>query len=209
MHGPPGTGKTAFAEYVAEALGKELTSRSASGLLDKFVGETEKAIAAMFAEARSEGGVLLLDEADNFLRARGGSQQRWETTQTNELLVQMERFDGVFLCATNLLDLLDPAAMRRFDVKLGFGYLGPEQRWALFGRLLDARGITRPRGRKSSNLRQRIGALECLTPGDFAAIARGSDLLDPVAEDASELVARLEQDHSIKPDAAQRRVGFI
>ena len=143
------------------------------------------------------------------MRARSGSQQRWETTQTNELLVQMERFDGVFLCATNLLDLLDPAAMRRFDVKLGFGYLRSEQRWALFGHLLDARGIRRPRGTKSARLWQRIEALGCLTPGDFAAIARGSDLLGPVAENAYALVERLEQDHSLKPDAGRRRVGFI
>ncbi len=210
MHGPPGTGKTAFAEHVAEALGRELTSRSASGLLDKFVGETEKAISRMFAEARSEGSVLLLDEADNFLRARADSQQRWETTQTNELLVQMERFDGVFLCATNLLDLLDPAAMRRFDVKLGFKYLGPEQRWALFGRLLDAREIARPRGKVSSRLRRRVEALECLTPGDFAAIARGNALLDEETDDAAGLVERLEADHALKPDAGNGLpVGFV
>jgi SpoVK/Ycf46/Vps4 family AAA+-type ATPase len=209
MHGPPGTGKTAFAEHVAEQLGRELISRSASGLLDKFIGETEKAIAGMFAEARSEGAVLLLDEADNFLRSREGANHRWEVTQTNELLVQMERFDGVFLCATNLLDAFDPAALRRFDVKLGFGYLGPEQRWRLFDRLLEARGLALPDGEAQRTLRRRIGALECLTPGDFAAIARGTDLLDPGAEDASSLVERLEQDHWIKPDADGMRVGFV
>ena len=207
--GPPGTGKTAFAEHVAEQLGRELISRSASGLLDKFIGETEKAIAGMFAEARSEGAVLLLDEADNFLRSREGANHRWEVTQTNELLVQMERFDGVFLCATNLLDAFDPAALRRFDVKLGFGYLGPEQRWRLFDRLLEARGLALPDGEAQRTLRRRIGALECLTPGDLAAIARGTDLLDPGAEDASSLVERLEQDHWIKPDAGGRRVGFV
>jgi AAA+ superfamily predicted ATPase len=209
MHGPPGTGKTAFAEYVAEQLGVELISRSASGLLDKYVGETEKAIARMFAQARSEGAVLLLDEADNFLRSREGANQRWEVTETNELLVQMERFGGVFLCATNLLDTLDPAALRRFDVKLGFEYLGPEQCWRLFGRVLDARGLALPGGDAAHSLRRRIAALAYLTPGDFAAIARGTDLLDPGVEDAYSLVERLEQDHWIKPDAGGRRVGFV
>ena len=163
----------------------------------------------MFSEARSEGAVLLLDEADNFLRSREGANQRWEVTETNELLVQMERFGGVFLCATNLLDTLDPAALRRFDVKLGFEYLGPEQCWRLFGRVLDARGLALPGGDAVHSLRRRIAALGYLTPGDFAAIARGTDLLDPGVEDAYSLVERLEQDHWIKPDAGGRRVGFV
>ena len=209
MHGPPGTGKTAFAERVAEALGLELTTRSAAGLLDKYVGETEKAIAAMFAEARTEGSVLLLDEADNFLQARSGSQQRWETTQTNELLVQMERFDGIFLCATNLLELLDPAALRRFDVKLGFDYLGPDQRWALFEHLLDSRGLPRPDDLQYQHLRRRMDALACLTPGDFAAVARAQGLVDASFDSARGVMERLEADHALKPAAGGARIGFV
>ena len=209
MHGPPGTGKTAFAEYVAERLGRELENCSAAALLDKYLGETEKALAAMFETARSSGAVLLLDEADNFLTARDGAQHRWELTQTNELLVQLERFDGVFLCATNLVDSLDPAAMRRFDVKLGFDYLEADQRWRLFLRLLECRELPRPGDSEAEALRRRLDELDGLTPGDFAAAARGHDLLDGAAHDAESLLTGLEGEHRARPGTGRLRAGFV
>ncbi len=209
MHGPPGTGKTAFAEHVAERLDRELITHSASALLDKYVGETEKALARMFSEAHKADAVLLLDEADNFLSAREGARHRWELTETNELLVQMERFRGIFLCATNLVDALDPAGMRRFDVKMEFHYLTEPQRWSLFVRLAQCQSLSKPTGKRAAGLRSRLARLDLLTPGDFAAVVRGNRLVGTGTEDHESIIARLENEHRMKPGAQRSRPGFI
>ena len=74
----------------------------------------------MFTEAEAEGALLFLDEADSFLRDRTLARAEWAVTQVNELLQSMERFDGIFIAATNLMDSIDAAAMRRFTWKLEF-----------------------------------------------------------------------------------------
>ena len=103
LYGPPGTGKTEFGHYLAQQLDKRLVVRRASDILDKYVGGTEANIAEMFSEAKRENAVLLLDEADSFLRDKNHARQSWEITQVNELLTQMEAYDGIFICSTNLM----------------------------------------------------------------------------------------------------------
>jgi transitional endoplasmic reticulum ATPase len=95
--------------------------------LDKYVGESEKNIADMFAVARQQNAVLVLDEADSFLADRRNAQRSWEVTQVNELLTQMEAFDGIFICTTNLMEKLDPASIRRFAFKVRFDPMTPDQ----------------------------------------------------------------------------------
>ncbi|SFV60837.1 ATPase, AAA family [hydrothermal vent metagenome] len=90
-----------------------------------WVGGTEKNIANAFREAKEEKAVLVFDEVDSFLADRTGAKQSWEVTQVNEMLVQMENFDGIFIATTNLMDNLDRASLRRFDLKLEFSYLKP------------------------------------------------------------------------------------
>ena len=130
--GIPGAGKTQLAEYIAVELDLPILMRSASDLLSKWLGETEQQIAGMFTEAESEGALLFLDEADSFLRDRTLARAEWSVTQVNELLQSMERFEGVFIAATNLMDSVDAAAMRRFTWKLEFKALEPEQAWSMF-----------------------------------------------------------------------------
>ena len=108
--------------------------RQASDLMSKFVGETEQQMAAMFAEAEAEQAVLLLDEADSFLLDRRDAQRSYEISEVNEMLQGMERFRGIFICTTNLMDRLDTAALRRFTFKIRFLPLRPAQREALFAR---------------------------------------------------------------------------
>ncbi|MCE2862665.1 MAG: AAA family ATPase [Opitutaceae bacterium] len=86
LYGPPGTGKTAFARHLASELGLTLDVRRASDLIDKYVGETEKRIAAAFREAEESGAALLIDEVDSFLQDRSRAQRSWEVTQVNEFL---------------------------------------------------------------------------------------------------------------------------
>ena len=144
--GPPGCGKTAFAQHLAEQVDKPLLQKTASDLLNYYLGETEKNLAAMFREAEDEDAVLFLDEADSFLQDRTSAHRSWEVTQVNELLKQMEQFDGLFICATNLMDRFDPAALLRFDLKTQFNCLRPDQAGKLFiGVLADFQRYTRPK----------------------------------------------------------------
>ncbi|MDQ5910503.1 MAG: hypothetical protein QG599_2599 [Pseudomonadota bacterium] len=181
FYGPAGTGKSELARHIADALEKPLLVKRASDLLDMYVGQTEQRIAAMFNEARQREAVLVLDEADSFLRDRRNAHQSWEVSQVNELLTQMEAFEGIFIATTNLMETLDAASLRRFPWKVRFDWLKPAQRWALF-----AQEFVRLGGElaEAQDWKGEVWGLEWLTPGDFAAVVRQYELWDetPSAE---------------------------
>ncbi|MEY4654135.1 MAG: hypothetical protein RI884_2716 [Pseudomonadota bacterium] len=205
FYGPPGTGKTALAEHVAHALERPLQVKQASDLMSKFVGETEQNMAAMFREAEAEQAVLLLDEADSFLQDRRGAQRTYEVTEVNEMLQGMERFNGVFICTTNLFDRLDPAALRRFTFKIHFKPLTAAQRERMF--VVEA--LQGDGARLTPPLAARLKKLEQLCPGDFAAVKRQVTLL--AAEfSAEEFLDQLEVEHRLKPEVREARaMGFV
>jgi len=206
LFGPPGTGKSAYAKYLAKTLDKPLIAKRASDIIDCYVGGTEKNIARMFAGAKAEQGVLLLDEADSFLRDRTNSRHSWETTQVNELLVQMENFEGIFICSTNLMNNLDAAALRRFDFKLEFTYLKPEQAWKLLkGFIGDALNKLSPR--KKGFFKNQLIAIPQLTPGDFAAVQRKLTVLGE-KNNISLFIESLTDEVSFKTDKPNRSIGF-
>ncbi|MED5620661.1 ATP-binding protein [Ideonella sp. BN130291] len=204
FHGPPGTGKTALAEHIAQALQRPLMIRQASDLVSKYVGETEANMARMFEEAQAEQAVLLLDEADSFLRSRRMAERHYEVSEVNEMLQGMERFGGVFICTTNLFDDLDEAALRRFAFKIRFKPLNPEQRLRMFA----VEALEGDTERLTAEQQARLAALDQLAPGDFAAVKRQAEILgQPLSAD--EFLAQLEGEHRIKPDVRQRRgIGF-
>jgi transitional endoplasmic reticulum ATPase len=176
LYGPPGTGKTAFAHHLAERLGMPILVRRASDLLGPFVGETEANLREMFEQATREHALLLIDEADSFFRDRGRASQSWEITQVNELLVQMECFEGPFVCTTNLVNELDEASLRRFTLKIRFDPLDVEQRRRMFDATL--RCLAPASGDLvSSSTRSALDRLDRLTPGDFAVASRKLTLL--------------------------------
>lgn len=204
FHGPSGTGKTALAHHLAQALDKPVIVKRASDLLSKWVGEAEQNIARLFYEAAQEGVVLVLDEADGLLADRREASQNWELTQVNEMLTQMESFDGIFICTTNLLERLDQASLRRFTFKVRFDYLKPEQRRTLFEATwhrLNPQG-----GPLDEPLHRRLAHLENLTPGDFATVARQWTTLGQIPE-ATALVTALEEECRVKGGLA-RGIGF-
>lgn len=203
LYGPPGTGKTAFGRWLADRLELPLLVKRGSDLLSKWVGGTEENIAKAFRDAESEGALLLIDEVDSFLQDRRGAQRSWEVTQVNEMLTQMEGFSGIFIASTNLIRGLDQAALRRFDLKLKFDYLLPEQAWQMFAQQCKVMGLAPP----NDLLRHKVMRLLVLTPGDFAAVTR-QHRFRPFTTPHMMLDA-LERECAIKEDGQRRAIGFI
>lgn len=158
----------------------------------------------MFAEARTQEAVLVLDEADSFLADRRDAQRSWEITQVNELLTQMEAFNGIFICTTNLMKKLDQASLRRFAFKLKFGYLNEDQRWTMFHRELTRLGGNPTDANAwGSAVRRLIN----LTPGDFAVVARQYDLWWATIT-AAELYEQLRHECMAK-ETPPSSIGFV
>lgn len=165
LSGPSGTGKSAYARHLAERLGIGVEERRGSDLLDPYVGGTEAKIAAAFRDAGRAGALLLIDEADDFLFDRRRAERSWESAMVNEMLRAMERQAGPFVATTNLADLLDPAAQRRFTLHVRFRALTPGRAAALFAATF---GRALPAGTEP---------LDALTPGDFAVVSDRARLL--------------------------------
>ncbi|MES2188689.1 MAG: AAA family ATPase [Pseudomonadota bacterium] len=205
FYGAPGTGKTALAEHIAKALDQPLIIKQASDLMSKYVGETEQNMAAMFREAELEKAVLLLDEADSFLQDRRGAQRTYEVTEVNEMLQGMERYAGIFICTTNLLESLDQAALRRFTFKIKFKPLTAEQRETMF----VTEALAGDAALLTPELRARLAQLAQICPGDFAAVKRQTDILAATFT-ADEFMSQLEAEHRIKPEVRESRsMGFM
>lgn len=121
--GPAGTGKTLTAEVIAHELGLRLSIVSIPKVVSKWVGETEKNVRRVFAEARADRSILLFDEADSLFGKRvrvDSSQDQYQNMEVNNLLQEVERFEGIVLLTTNLEANIDPAFERRILYRVTF-----------------------------------------------------------------------------------------
>lgn len=165
-------------------------------------GESERGLARAFERAEEAGALLLLDEVDTFLQDRRHAQRSWEVSLVNEMLTQMERFRGIFIASTNLMDGLDEASLRRFDLKLCFGYLSPDQATRLLIAHCRHLRIDKPLQMDLDRL-QRI---ENTAPGDFANVARQHQFKR--FRSAADFISAIEQECAHKTARGGRRVGF-
>lgn len=124
FYGPPGTGKTLAAEALAGTLGREFIHIGIAELESKYVGDTAKNIAIAFEAARTESAVLFFDEADTLLGARLSSVTQGIDNEINAmrstLLMELERFDGVVIFATNFAKNYDHAFVSRIRYHIEF-----------------------------------------------------------------------------------------
>jgi hypothetical protein len=135
FHGPPGTGKTLTAALLGAKLGLEVRRVDLSQTVSKYIGETEKNLAAVMDRAEQRQWLLVFDEADALFGKRGETQNahdRYANQEVAYLLQRLESFSGVVILATNLPTNLDGAFLRRFESVVYFPLPGPEQRLRLW-----------------------------------------------------------------------------
>jgi SpoVK/Ycf46/Vps4 family AAA+-type ATPase len=121
--GPSGTGKTMAAEIMARELGLELFKIDLSGVVSKYIGETEKNLARVFDDAESSNAVLFFDEADALFGKRSevkDAHDRYANVETSFLLQRMEEYEGITILATNLRRNMDDAFLRRMAFVVPF-----------------------------------------------------------------------------------------
>jgi ATP-dependent 26S proteasome regulatory subunit len=202
LYGPPGTGKTTLGHWLSRQLGRPLHLKRASDLIKPHVGETEEKIAEAFAEAQRDEAMLMIDEVDSFLQERSLAARSWEISQVNEMLTQIENFEGTFIASTNLMDDIDQAALRRFDLKLKFNYLRSDQ----IKRLLKKYGRALNLGHPPQVAWNLLKDLENCTPGDFANAARQHHFRNFCGVTAyAEAIAN---ECSIKKGGHKKAIGF-
>jgi SpoVK/Ycf46/Vps4 family AAA+-type ATPase len=121
--GPSGTGKTMAAEIMAAGLGLDLYKIDLSTVVSKYIGETEKNLASIFAEAETSNAILFFDEADALFGKRSevrDSHDRYANIEIGYLLQKMEEYEGVVILATNLRKNMDDAFVRRMHFTIEF-----------------------------------------------------------------------------------------
>ena len=196
LYGASGTGKSAYARYLADKLGLDVVQRRASDLISCYVGETEQNIAKAFAQAREDKSLLIFDEADSFLRDRSTAARSWEVSSVNEMLTWMESHPYPFICTTNLMESLDPASLRRFSFKVKYNFLTSQQVKEAFDYFFGIKIA----------LAETAG-LDKLTPGDFTLVKNKAEILGTSAQ-FSAVKEMLETEQKLKHNAYGNGIGF-
>lgn len=207
LSGPPGTGKTEFVKFIGLELDCTVQTCMAGDLLSRYVGGTEQNIRTAFRTAAEDKAILFIDEADGMFRSRALAERSWEVTQVNELLHAMDNFHGILVCATNSVETLDPATIRRFTFKLEFEYLDAAGKLMFYERMFT--DLTKqPLGETG---RRRLAAIADLTPGDFHTVRQATYCLSGPGEKAAtpeNLLAALEQESRAKRQGKGGPFGF-
>jgi AAA+ superfamily predicted ATPase len=166
--GTSGTGKTMAAELLAREQGVDLFKIDLSTVVSKYVGETEKNLSRVFADAEYANAIIFFDEADALFGKRGEvkeARDRWANIEVNYLLQRVERYAGVLILASNLQQNLDEAFMRRINVIVEFPFPDAAAR-ARIWRGVFPRGLQAPSDTELAELAERFA----LTGGNIKNI---------------------------------------
>lgn len=200
--GPPGTGKSATAEAVADELGRPLATINLSTVVSSLLGDTARNLAAIFDAAERDSYVILFDEFDAIGKERSEGSDHGELRRVvTAFLQQLDAFIGssILIAATNHPALLDLAAWRRFDEVIAFEPPNVHEIRSLLR--LKLRSVKRERGMSVDNV---AGACGGLTQADVSK----------VVTDAYRRHLLIEPDHPLRTEellataaAAQRRTA--
>jgi ATPases of the AAA+ class len=196
LYGASGTGKSAYARYLADVLNIKYRQKRVSDLLSPYVGRTEQNIAMAFAEAKEEKSLLIFDEADSFLQDRIRAHYSWEKTAVNEMLTWMESHPYPFICTTNLMDNLDPASLRRFTFKVKYDFLTKKQIKIAFKYFFNLKVND-----------EDISSLRHLTPADFTLTKSKAEIMG-FDKDTKTLVKMLLEEQNLKDIEDAATIGF-
>jgi len=136
--GPSGTGKTMAAEIMTGELGLDLYKIDLSSVVSKYIGETEKNLARIFAEAETSNSILFFDEADALFGRRSevrDSHDRYANIEISYLLQKMEEYVGVVILATNFRRNMDDAFVRRMHFTIEFPFPNENDRRRIWKRI--------------------------------------------------------------------------
>jgi len=137
--GVPGTGKTMSAQVMANQLNMEMYKINISQIVSKYIGETEKNLQAVFTEAKKANCILFFDECDALFGKRSevkDAHDRNANVEVAYLLQQIEEHDGVCVLATNLLQNIDEAFMRRITYVVRFPFPDAQARKEIYLRTI-------------------------------------------------------------------------
>lgn len=201
FYGISGAGKTNLAHYIADSLGKGIIIKNASDILGMYVGESEKNIAKAFSEAKKQNKILLFDEVDSFFQDRTLASQIWEITQVNEFLTQMEKFNGIVICTTNLRNIMDKAMQRRFHIMVEFKALKDDGVRTLLKDYFTQFNF-------SETEIKRISRYQSATPGDFGNLASRLRFMNQEKVTKTYITEELCKMQEEK-ESGSRSIGFV
>ena len=136
--GPSGTGKTMAAEIIANELGLDLYKIDLSGVVSKYIGETEKNLDRIFAAAENANAIAFFDECDALFGKRSevrDSHDRYANIEISYLLQKMEEYEGVAILATNLRQNLDESFIRRLAFIIHFPFPDEADRQRIWNKI--------------------------------------------------------------------------
>ena len=136
--GQSGTGKTMAADIISGELGLDLYKIDLSGIVSKYIGETEKNLDRIFQEARDSNAILFFDEADALFGKRSevkDSHDRYANIEISYLLQKMEEYQGIVILATNFRKNMDDAFVRRMHFVVEFPFPEEEDRLEIWRRV--------------------------------------------------------------------------
>lgn len=139
--GESGTGKTMAAEVLANELHLDLYRIDLSGVVSKYIGETERNLRRVFDAAETSGAMLLFDEADALFGKRSevrDSHDRYANIEVSYLLQRMEAYRGLAILTTNMKAALDVAFSRRLSFVVQFPFPDQQQRELIWRRIFPA-----------------------------------------------------------------------
>lgn len=180
--GSSGTGKTMAAELLACEQGVDLYKVDLAAVVSKYVGETEKNLSQVFAEAENANAVIFFDEADALFGKRGEvkeSRDRWANMEVNYLLQRIEEFVGTVILATNLQQNIDDAFLRRIQIVVDFPFPDAAARYQICCGLFPS-SVQPPTSSELRDLTERFGLSggslkNAVVDATFRAVAEAGD----------------------------------